>query len=123
MKLDPHRNEPAVELDKSTWLEYIEAKSNADAWEAEAKRRRAALVLAIGDSYAGLVDGKKVVTHRPKESWAVARILKDHPDLAQHFLVPRVVEELDIERFRKVYPEIAAEYQTRSFNTIGTIEG
>jgi hypothetical protein len=122
MKLDPHRNESTTELEKSIWLQYLEAKANADAWEKVAQDLRQSLVVQLGDAYAGTVDGRKVVTHRPKNAYAVSRLEKEHYDLVQHFQEAKVTYVTDVARFAKAYPEIAEQYRTRSFNTLGTIE-
>ncbi len=120
MKKDPHADEPKVQLDPVTYREYLQAASNADAWKKEAERLKAILDEQIGDAYAGVVDDEKVITHRPEQRWRLAALVKDYPDITQHYIITEVNRVLDIAAFRKVHPDIADKYQSRSFRLIGS---
>ncbi len=116
---DPYADEPAVELDPEIYKLWLQARSNADGWAKEAERLRKRLTDQIGDAQAGTIDGEKVIYYRYADAWATARLLKDNPDLAQHYFTVREVSEFDLEHFRRVHPEIADKYRTRSFRVAG----
>lgn len=118
MKKDPHADEPTQELDKVTYLQYLEALGNAKAWKQEADRLQAMLDEQLGDAYAGTIDGRKLVTHRPTERWAESTLIKDNPDLTQHYFKQKVVEVFDFAAFRSAHPDVAEKYRVRSFRTI-----
>lgn len=116
---DPHADEPVVDLDKETYRLWLQAANNAGGWMKEAERLKKRLIDQIGDAYAGIVDGKKVIYYRPADSWATARLVKENPDLAEHYMVPATGEVFDMDRFRRVHPDIAEKYRTRSFRNAG----
>lgn len=121
MKVDPYANEPTVELDPALFRAYIEAAQNADAWKKEADRLKREMIEILGDAVAGLVDGRKLVTYREQERFAEAALIKDNPDLAQHFIVAKYQDVFDMDKFRAHHPEIADKYRVRSFRSIGEI--
>lgn len=117
---DPHADEPVVELDGGLWKRYTQASVNAAGWKTEADRLRAEIEDRLGDAYAGIVDGAKVVLNRPTARYAITRLLKDYPALAQHFMVTQRQEVFDLERFSAQHPEIAERYRVRSFRPAAT---
>lgn len=121
MKPDPYADEPTVDLDPDIHGAWLEACVAAKSWQAEADRLKAKLLEQLGDAHAGLVDGFKIVTHRPTNSWAKAKLCQDHPDLTQGYFVPTTSEEFDFDWFRRVHPEIAERYRTRSFRGIANV--
>jgi len=118
----PYADEPTQEIDRAIFAKWQEARSNADAWMKEAQRLRAHLESMIGDSFAATIDGIKVLTYRPGSKYATAAIRRDYPDLTQHFMTTRLVEELDVDRFLMVHPEIAEKYRVRSFREVDSAE-
>lgn len=121
MKVDPHANEPTVDLDPVTHAEYLEAVAAAKSWTAEAERLKAELDKQLGDAYAGLVDGRKLITHRPEERWRTTQLIKDYPELTQHFVKIEAREVFDVLAFRANHPDIAEQYQTRSFRSLNDV--
>lgn len=121
MKTDPYANEPVVELDPVTFRAYIEAAQNADAWKKEADRLKKDLIETLGDAAAGLIDGHKLVTYREQDRWAEAALIKDNPDLAQHYITVRYQDVFDMDKFRAHHPEIADKYRVRSFRSIADV--
>jgi len=113
----PHDDEFTVELDEDTWVSYRKAISHAAAWKAIADALREKLEASLGEATAGILDGKKVLYYRPAEKWAEARIIKDYPELAQHFIRVKEQHVFDIEAFRLAHPGIADKYQVRSFRS------
>jgi len=112
---DPYAAEPATEIDPALYLKWKAAKEATDAWAKEAARLRAELEQQIGDAHAGMVEGIKVVTFRPVSKWMIGGLIKDYPELAEQY---RRTEErviFDLDRFRQVHPDIANQYQSRSF--------
>jgi hypothetical protein len=121
MKVDPHAGEPTADLDPATYSAYMEAKANAKSWKAEAERLENMLNEQLGDAYAGLVDGRKLVYHRPEKRFQAAQLQKDYPELTQHFLRLEYVNVFDVEAFAKLHPEIAEQYRTRSFRSLADV--
>lgn len=121
MKTDPYANEPAVDLDPVTFHAYMEAEQNAEAWKKEAVRLKKELIDELGDATAGLVDGHKLVTYREQQRWAESTLIKENPDLAQHFITARYQDVFDMDKFRAHHPEIADKYRVRSFRSIADV--
>lgn len=117
---DPHAGEPTVEVSGDLLKLYEEALTNAKAWTDLANKYKGALVEQIGDAFAGTVDGEKVVSHRPKEQYAIARLRKDYPDLTEHFMAWKTEQVFDLDKFKKAHPEIIEQYQVRAFNRLET---
>lgn len=83
-------------------------------WEQYQKGLEREIAAAMGASGRGLIDGREAVTYEAKDQFAHARFLKDHPDLAQLYMVPAPVSmELDWRALVEREPEIAGPYQTR----------
>jgi plasmid stabilization system protein ParE len=116
--IDKHKDEPTAELDRDLFTQYMEAENNAAAWKSVANRLREALEKQVGDAFAGTIDGVKVVTHRPADNYAVARLQKEHPEIAQHYVRYETSAVFDIELFAKAHPEIANQYRVRSFRKV-----
>lgn len=115
---EPYAGEPTQEIDRTIFMKWQEAKRNAEAWEHEAKRLRAHLESMLGDAFAATIDGVKVLTYRPGAKYATAAIRRDYPDLTQHFIISRLVDDLDMDRFAAQHPEIAERYRVRSFREV-----
>lgn len=115
---DKHQDEPTVEVDANVYKLWVEAEHNAKQWKRIADGYRATLEQDIGDRFAATVDGVKVVTYRPSEGYAGARIQKDYPDLTAHFVRHEMVSKFDVDLFARVHPEIAEQYRIRSFRQV-----
>lgn len=115
---DVHANEPTVELDRELVRRWREASDNAARWKAIANREREILEKQLGDFYAGTVDGHKVITFRPSDKWAGAEIVKQFPDLTQHFMRHEVKEVFDVDAFRYAHPDIAEQFRVRQFRGV-----
>ena len=121
VKKDPHADESTAELDPVTYQDYMNARDAVMSWTAEAERLKALLDQQLGDAYAGTINGRKLVTHRPESRYRVSQLERDYPELTQHYLKERLVTELDMDTFAKVHPEIAEQYRTRSFRTLADL--
>jgi hypothetical protein len=121
MKPDPYANEPTAPVDPETSRLYLEACDAAKSWQIEADRLKKMIDEQIGDAHAGLVDGRKLYTHRPEDRYAVARLLKENPELTQHYYHQVYKEEFNFELFSKAHPEIAEQYRVRSFRSLGDV--
>ena len=120
---DKYEEEPAVQVSAEMFEEWTEVTARIVKLQAYADDLKAALIKQVGDAHAGKVGDKKVVTHRPENRWATARIIKERGDLAQHFMRQVTKEEFDLEAFRARHPEVAEEYRIRSFRLVpGEIE-
>lgn len=114
-----HDDEARTEVQGDLYGAWLDAREQAMAWGQRAADLRAKLEDQMGDSTGGLVNGKLVVTYRYKEKYAVAALVRDNPDLTQHYMKKREVEELDIESFALVHGDIANKYRVREFRTAG----
>jgi len=112
---DKHAGESTVEVDRDILKQYEEALASVKAWQEEADRLKARMLEQLGDAYAGTVDGKKVVAHRPKDQYAISRLRQDNPDLTEHFLRWQTTEVFDLDRFREAHPDILEPYHVRAF--------
>lgn len=116
---DPHAGEMTVEIDRDKFKLYEEAVAAIKAWTEEANRLKAELIEILGDAYAGTVDGKKVVGHRPKDQYAIQRLRTDYPDLTKHFMRWKTEEVFDLDKFSQQHPEILEQYKVRAFVKLG----
>lgn len=116
---DPHAKEPTVELEKELWQSYENALVALNKWTQYANDLKARLLKELGDAYAGTVDGKKVVAHRPKDQYAVSRLRQDYPDLTEHFMRWKTEQVFDTEAFSVAHPEILEQYKVRAFTKLG----
>lgn len=121
MKVDPHADESTADVDPVTYSQYMEAAANAMSWEKEADRLRALLDAQMGNAYAGLVDGRKLLTHRPTSTFRVAQLVKDYPELTQHYLHSEVKQVVDMAAFVHDHPEIAESYRSRQFRSLADL--
>lgn len=112
---DPHQDELTIEIDRDKHKLWLEAKANAQAWAAEAERLRKDLLESMHGMSAGTVDGIKVVAYRPKDQYAIGRLVKDYPDLTEHYMKPELTTALDIKAFAAAHPEVADKYRVREF--------
>lgn len=116
---DPHADEPVVELDPDKVKRYRHARDAVKRWSEELVQAKAALMEDLRDAYAGTVNGKKVVGYRPQSRFAEARLVKDHPDLTQHYITPKVQDTFDVDAFAAHHPDIADQYRIRAFVELG----
>lgn len=110
-----YEDEPKVEVPKDLYASWREAEEAAAAWKKVAEQRRAELEQIIGSAYAATIDGATVITYRPSEKWATAALIKAYPELTQHYMRKRETQELDLDLFRRAYPEIAEAFRVRTF--------
>ncbi|HSJ75803.1 MAG TPA: hypothetical protein VK899_06455 [Gemmatimonadales bacterium] len=116
---DKHANEPTRDLNPDLWKRYQDAVDAMKRWEAEANRLQAMLLQELGDAYAGVVNGQKVVSHRPKDQVAWKRLRDDYPDLVPHFMMWKTEQKFDEGRFTEAHPEIVEQYRVRAFTMLG----
>lgn len=116
---DPHAGEMTVEVTPDLWQKYEAALVSLKQWTEYANDLKKAILAELGDAYAGTVNGKKVVAHRPKDQYAISRLRTDYPDLTQHFMRWRTEEVFDEEAFGVAHPEILEQYKVRAFTKLG----
>jgi len=112
---EPKPGELTVEVDRDAWKLLKEAENAAKLWADEVTRLKRKVQESMGDATAALVDGQLVATWRPKQTWRKADLIKDYPDLTEHYMTTEVTTVFEVNRFAEVHPDIAAKYQTRSF--------
>lgn len=114
----PHVNEEAVQLDPALVIQWRELEQKAAEFKKEADRVKALLMQQLGDATAGKVGDDKVITYRFSDAWATSRLVKDNPELTQHFF--RVVQKdvFDLEAFKLRHPDIANQYRIRAFKAV-----
>lgn len=116
---DPHANEMTVEIDRDKYKLYEEALAALKAWGEEVNRLKKEILDELGDAYAGTVDGKKVVSHRPKEQYAIQRLRTDYPDLTEHFMRWKTEQVFDQDAFEAAHPQILEQYKVFAFVKLG----
>lgn len=117
MKFDKYASEPTAEIDRDVHAKWLEARKNAALWKVEEERLRAKLQADLGDATAGVIDGRKVLTHRPTSTYRVKDLLAQYPDLTQHYMVAGP-EVFDVTTFVARHPDIAEQFQSRSFRPV-----
>ena len=114
----PHADEPSVQLDPALVIAWREAEQKAADFKKEADRLKGLLMAAMGDFPAGKVGDDKVITYRPSDAWATARLVKENENLTQHFYRPVTKDVFDLESFRLRHPEVAEKYRIRTFRAV-----
>lgn len=114
-----HEGEPRTEVQASLYEAWLDARSQASKWGQLAADYRHQLEQWLGDNTAGTVNGRTVVTYRYKDRYAIAALVRDNPALTEHYMRKREVEELDIDTFASIHPEIAGRYRIREFRIAG----
>jgi hypothetical protein len=89
---------------------------NMEEWKAHREKIRQEIELAMGTAESGTVNGREVVTHTTRDSFAHAEFRKAYPDIAEVFMVTTVKKELNWRQLLQVHPDIATPYQTRMFS-------
>lgn len=115
---DEYADEPAVQVAADLYEEWVEMTKRIAKLQAYADDLKAALIKQIGDAHAGMVGNRKVLTHRPENRYATARLMKERHDLTQHFMRTVQKEEFDLEAFKVRHPEEAEQYRIRSFRLL-----
>jgi hypothetical protein len=110
-----------ADVDPHTFSLYMEAMDALKQWDKVAKELRKEIENQIGDAHAGLVDGRKLIYYRPSDRWAEARMIKDYPDLTQHYIKPKVEQVFDLDSFSSAHPDIVEKYRVRSFRSLGDV--
>jgi hypothetical protein len=113
--VDPHADEVKKEIswDKyQLWMAYRKAIAEATT---EANRLAADIKEEMGGATAATVNGVTVATYRPKQGWATKDLIRDYPELTEHYMTMEVERKLDIYQFAAHHADIAAKYQTREF--------
>lgn len=111
---DKYADESTVEVDPELVAAWRGAEDAAARWKAHADALKAELLQRLAGHHAGTVAGVKVVTNRPTEGYATARLMEDYPDLTAHFLREKTETVLDVEAFGKRHPDTLEEYRIRS---------
>lgn len=118
MAVDPHDDELTQEIsgDKyKLWQAFREAIKNA---EAEEERLRKEIEAEMGQATAATVNGIKVITRRPKATYSRSGLMRDYPELVEHYIVTTVGRELDMAAFAAHHGEIAEKYRVYEFREV-----
>lgn len=115
---DKYANEPTVELPEDKVVAWKAADDAAKRWQEHADALKKELIELIGSAHAVMVDDKKLITYRPSQKYAESRLIKDYPDLTQHFINEKVRLEFDLESFIRRHQAIADKYQVRQFRWV-----
>lgn len=114
----PHVNEEAVQLDPGLVIQWRELEEKAAAYKKAAETVKAQIMEKLGNATAGKVGDDKVITYRFSDAWATSRLVKENPDLAQHFFREVQKEIFDLEAFKLRHPAIAEQYRIRAFKAV-----
>lgn len=99
------------ELRSQVW-ELARINSEIKRLTVDKDRIEAKLRLAVGDKI-GCLDGQRVFSYQGIDRFAAKRFQDEMPELAQHFLVTRTVEEIDVDFLRKARPDLYDKYRAR----------
>jgi hypothetical protein len=113
-------DKPTVALDAIA--ELVRRDRELQRQEADTKKERAKvrdqISRLMGDALVGTVAGEPAVTYEFTSTWRKGDFMKAHEDLAQHFMVKREVEELDIDLLKRVYPTIWEGFRSRALKLV-----
>lgn len=112
---DKYADEPTQDLDPDKVTLWRNAQDAANRWQEHADALKRDLIEAMGTAHAGLIDGQKVLTYRPTKKIAEASLIKEYPDLVNHYMVERRRLELDLEAFQRQHQDVAEKYRVRQF--------
>lgn len=113
-----HDSEPTAEIQGDLYGDWVNARKAAAAWKAEESRLRHQLEAQLNGAFAGTVFGRKVVTYRPQENYAVKALQDAFPELTQHYMAERTEKVFDLEAFLLVHKDLAEPYRVRSFKLV-----
>lgn len=116
---DPHAGEMTTELDSDLWDQYEKGLATLKEWTEYVNKLKKMILEQIGNAYAGTVNGEKVVSHRPKDQYAISRLRQDYPDLTERFMRWHTEQVFDEEAFIAAHPEIMEQYRVRAFVKLG----
>ncbi len=119
MAVDPHADEAKVEIDSDVYAQWMEVRAAIKEAQAVEAILRAKIEQQMGKATAATIGGRTVITYRPSKSWDSKGLLRDYPELAEHFMTMEVTRKLDVYQFAAHHPEIANQYQTRTFREAG----
>lgn len=119
---DKYKDEPTVEVDPDLVQAWRQAEDAAKQWKAHAEALKRKLVAAIGANHAGTVNGTKLVTNRPSDGYATARLIEEYPDLTRFYLREKPELVLDVEAFRIKHGEILERYRIRSCRYVRPVD-
>lgn len=119
MAVDPHADEVKVEIDSDTYAQWMEVRAAIREAQLVEAELRARIEKQMGTATAATVGGRTVVTYRPRQGWSATGLMRDYPELCEHFMTMEVKQRLDVYQFAAHHPDIAAKYQTRDFREAG----
>lgn len=110
--------EPTVEINPAVWAEYQGALAKLASWQKYVELLREQIVKEIGDAHAGTVNGRKVATYRPVDTYRIKALIAEYPELVQHFEHDVTRTEFDVAAFDAQHHEILERYRSRAFRTV-----
>ena len=113
--VDPHENEPKKEINKDKYLLLLAIREAIAQAQVKEKELVAEIKEEMGEATAATVDGATVLTYRYKQGWSTSGLIRDYPELVEHYMTMNVKRELDMYQFAAHHPDIAQKYQTREF--------
>ena len=120
MAVDPHADEVKKEINKDKYLLLLAIREAIAAGQAREKELVAEIKAEMGEATAAVVDGSIVLTYRYKQGWATKDLIRDYPELVEHYMTMNVEKKLDMYQFAAHHAEIAQKYQTREFREAAT---
>jgi len=118
MAVDPYKNESTVQIPPDLWQKYEQACEAEAGWTNHVKYLREQIEKLIGDAHAGMVGDRKVVTYRPINTYSIAGILRDYPEMAAHFEREETKTVFDLNAFKAQHENIAEQYRSRQFRVV-----
>jgi hypothetical protein len=108
-----------AEIEAQLYLAFVQAREFAKAAKAQQDELAAEIKAAAGDDPELTVNGKKVGGYDWIDKFPAQRFIKDHPELAEQFMVIRAEQVLDEALLRRTLPDLYRNYQTRQLSIEG----
>lgn len=119
MAVDPHADEVKVEIDSDVYAQWMEIRAAIKEAETVEAHLREKIEAQMGNATAATVGGTTVITYRPAKGWNTKGLMRDYPELCEHYMTMEVSNRLDVYQFAAHHADIAAKYQTRQFREAG----
>jgi hypothetical protein len=108
-----------AEIDNELYRNYLAARAEVKDAKVVFDQLAAEIKAAAGDDPELTVNGKKVGGYDWIDKFPAQRFIKDHPELAEQFMVIRAEQVLDEALLRRTLPDLYKTYQTRQLSIEG----
>ena len=108
-----------AEIDPKLYQQFVSAREVAKDAKLYQDQLAAEIKAEAGGDTELTVNGKKVGGYDWIDKFPAQRFIKDHPELAEQFMVIRAEHVLDEALLRRTLPDLYRNYQTRQLSIEG----